>query len=188
MSVAAAAAIGLSDPAVLAEPSAVPRWHVLWTRSHCEAQVASQLVARGFHPFLPTLDTWSRRRGLRHLVHVPMFPGYLFLNDALDKDRHVEVRKTRGVVKILGDGWARPAVVPDNEVEALRKLNCARLPAVAHPYLAEGRRVRIVGGPLKDVEGILLQFKPLHGLLVLSVELLRRSVAVEVDCTLVEPA
>jgi transcription antitermination factor NusG len=162
-------------------------WHVLWTRSHCEEKVALDLEARGFHPFLPLLQIWSRRRGLRHLIQVPMFPGYLFLHDPLDKRSHVEVRKARGLVKVLGDSWERPAVVPEPEVASIRRLVGSRLPALAHPFLKEGRRVRIVEGPLMGIEGLLAEMRTGRGLLVLSVELLQRSVAVEVDCTMVEP-
>src|ERR1043166_4924537 len=77
-------------------------WHVLWTRSHCEQFVYEQLIAKAFHPFLPTIEVWSRRGGLRHRIHIPMFPGYLFLHDALDNYSDVEVRKARGLVSILG--------------------------------------------------------------------------------------
>jgi transcriptional antiterminator NusG len=163
-------------------------WHVLWTRSHYEQLVHDQLLAKGFQPYLPTLDVWSRRRGLRHRVRVPMFPGYVFLHDVLDKHRDVEVRKARGVVTVLGDRWDRRAVVPDAEMQGIEKLTQSRLPAFAHPFLANGQRVRISRGPLADVEGILLRTKPNKGLLLLSIELLQRSVAVEVDCTLVVPA
>jgi transcriptional antiterminator NusG len=163
-------------------------WHLLWTRSHCEALVRDQLTAGGFHPFVATQEIWSRRRGVRHRIRVPLFPGYVFLNDALDKEAHVSVRKARGVVSVLGDGWDHPAVVPHEEVEAIRRLVSAEIPAMSHPFLREGSRVRIVAGPLTDVEGILLKSRPDRGLVVLSVGLLQRSVAVEVDCTLVEPA
>jgi transcription termination/antitermination protein NusG len=163
-------------------------WHLLWTRSHFESSVSDQLSAAGFHPFLPTQEIWSRRRGVRHRIRVPLFPGYLFLNDALDKEAHVNVRKTRGVVNVLGDGWERPAVVSRQEVDAIRKLVEADVPAFSHPFLTEGSRVRIMAGPLANVEGILLRSRPDRGLVVLSVGLLQRSVAVEVDCTLVEPA
>jgi len=116
---------------------------------------------------------------------VPMFPGYVFLHHALDKWSDVEVRKARGLVTILGDTWECRAVVPASEIDAIRRVSAARLPATAHPYLREGQRVRIVEGPMTDVEGILVRTKPGKGLLVVSVELLRRSVAVEIDCTLV---
>jgi len=163
-------------------------WHVLWTHSHCEQLVYEQLAARPFHPFLPKIDVWSVRAGRRRLVSAPIFPGYLFLNDELDKAAHIEVRKVRGLVRILGERWDRPALVPDGEIEAIRRLADSRLPVFAHPYLREGRRARIVVGPLAGVEGILVKVHPGKGLLVLSVHILQRSVAVELDCTQVVPA
>jgi transcription antitermination factor NusG len=163
-------------------------WHVLWTHSHCEQMVYEQLAVRHFHPFLPKIGVWSVRAGRRRLLSAPMFPGYLFLNDALDKAAHIEVRKARGLVRILGERWDRPAVVPEAEIEAIRRLAVAREPAIAHPYLREGRRARIVSGPLAELEGILVRMRPKKGLLVLSVHMLQRSVAVEVECTQVVPA
>src|SRR5207302_8461831 len=116
------------------------------------------------------------------------FPGYLLLLDALDKSSAVEVRQARGLVSILGERWDQRAVVPEEEIGAIRRVVSARLPALLHPYLKEGQRVRILRGPMADLEGILVRTKPNKGLLVLSVELLQRSVAVEVDCTLAVPA
>ena len=164
------------------------QWYALWTRSHYEQLVHDQLVAWGFRPFLPTIAVWSRRDGIRRLIAVPMFSGYLFLNHAMDKASYVEIIKARGLVNILGERWDRLAVLPDAEIKAIQGAVAARLPIFPHPYLRDGQRVRITQGPLADVEGILVRAKPSKGLLVLSVELLRRSVAVEVDCTLVAAA
>src|SRR6267378_1092623 len=125
--------------------STSPTWHALWTRSHCEQLVHDQLAAKGFDLFLPTIDQWSRRGGLKHLIRTPMFPGYVFLHGAIDKPTYLEVVKARALV-------------------------------------------RITRGPMTDVEGVLVRTKPNRGLLVVSVELLRRSVAVHVDCTWVVPA
>jgi transcription termination/antitermination protein NusG len=163
-------------------------WHVLWTHSHCEQAVHDHLAARGFHPFLPKLRRWSRRAGLRHLVDAPLFPGYLFLNDCLNKDSHVEVRKTRGLASILGERWDRPATVPTEEIEAIRRLAGSGLDVLPHLYLAAGQRVRVAGGPLQGVEGHLVRHRAERGLVVVSVHLLQRSVAVEMDITNVEPA
>ncbi len=162
-------------------------WYVLWTKSQCEQQVHDQLAAQGFNPFLPMMDIWSRRNGTRRHVTVPMFPGYLLLHHQMDMDSYIEVRKARGLVKVLGDGWDRLAVVPDREIEAIQKVHYSRAPVLPHPYLKEGQRVRITAGVLAGAEGILLRINPNKGLLVLSVELLQRSVAVQVDCTQVEP-
>jgi len=165
-----------------------PQWHVLWTRSHCEQVVHDQLRAKGFQPFLPKIGQWSRRKGSRYLARVPMFPGYLFLRDALDKSRYVEVCKARGLVRILGDSWDRPASVPDAEIEGIQKILDAGLPVLAHPYLRQGQRVRVLDGPLAGAVGILQKSEPARGELILSVELLQRSVIVPVDCTRVVAA
>jgi len=158
------------------------KWYALWTKSHCEQMVCDQLAAKGFHAFLPKIEAWSRRGGTRHRIPVPMFPGYLFLHHAMELNSYIEVLKTRELVRVLGDGRDRLAVVPDAEIEAIQKVVQAQLPALPYPFLREGQRVRITEGPLAGVEGILVHTKPNKGLLVLSIELFQRSVAVEVDC------
>jgi transcription termination/antitermination protein NusG len=180
----------VEDPSVSDTPPMEhgPKWHVLWTHSHCEQLVHDQLAMKGFQAFLPKINVWSRRGGLRHLSRRPMFPGYLFVRHPIDKRAYVEVRKARGLVGFLGESWDRLAVVPDREIEAVQVLSEANLSSMPYPYLREGMRVRITRGPLADVEGILVRSKADRGLLVLSVELLQRSVAVEVECTSVVPA
>lgn len=163
------------------------RWYVLWTHSNCERLVYEQLRGQGFELLLPLIAQWVRRRGLRYLSKVPMFPGYLFLNHAIDKFSYLQVCKTRGLVRILGEQWDRLAAVPEREIDAIRKLVGTDLPALPHPYLREGQRVRVIQGPLANAEGILVSSEPEKGMLVLSVDLLRRSVGVEIDCTLVRP-
>ena len=163
-------------------------WHVLWTNSHCEQLVCDQLAARGLHPYLPKVDVWSTRAGKRRLISAPLFPGYLFLNDRLDRATHGEARKARGLVRILGDAWDRLACIPEPEIESVRRVVSSGVPALPHPYLREGQRARIASGPLAGIEGVLVQARPSKGLLVLSVNMLQRSVAVEVDCLDVVPA
>lgn len=176
------------DASASATLSASSLWYVLWSRSNCEQLVHDQLVAKGFCPFLPKVDMWSRRGGVRRLSQVPMFRSYVFLHHAMDKASYIEVCKVTGLVRILGERWDRLDVVPDREVEAIRGLALSHLPVLPYRYLREGQRVRIRRGPLADVEGILVRSKPNKGLLVVSIDMLKRSVAVEVDCTLVEPA
>jgi transcription termination/antitermination protein NusG len=170
------------------EDLSIPLWYALYTRSHCEQLVYDQLTAKGFHIFLPKIDVWSQRAGKRHRISVPMFSGYLFLRHAIDKASYIDVRKARGLVRILGERWDRLSVVPDAEIEAIQTTLNACLPVMPHPYLREGQRVRITQGPLRGVEGILVQSKPTKGLLILSVDLLQRSVAVEIDCGMVTAA
>jgi transcriptional antiterminator NusG len=165
-----------------------PVWCALYTRSHGEQLVCDQLTAKGFHLFLPRVGVWAQRAGQRRLVSVPMFPGYLFLRHVIDKASYVEVRKARGLVRILGERWDMPSVIPDAEIEAIQIILQASVPVMPHSYLREGQRVRITQGSLQGVEGIFLKAKPTKGLLVLSVDLLQRSLAVEVDCRVVTAA
>jgi len=163
-------------------------WYALYTRSHCEQLVYEQLAAKAFHVFLPKIQIWSQRAGGRHRIAVPMFPGYLFLHSLMDSANYLEVRKVRGLVRILGQGWDRLAIVPEEEIQTICAVLRSRLPIRPHPYLREGQRVRIMRGPLSGVEGIFVDGRPNKGRLVLSVELLQQSVAVEVDCSDVEKA
>ena len=171
-----------------AEVAAACPWYALYTHSHCEQLVYEQLAAKGLHLFLPTIQLWSQRAGVRHRIAVPMFPGYLFLHSLMDSANYLEVRKVRGLVRILGQGWDRLAIVPEEEIQTICAVLRSRLPIRPHPYLREGQRVRIMRGPLSGVEGIFVDGRPNKGRLVLSVELLQQSVAVEVDCSDVEKA
>lgn len=157
------------------------QWYALWTHSHCEHLVKNQLSPHGFELFLPTVGVWSRRAGVKHRIRRPLFPGYLFLRDHLSGRRYVELLKARGLVGVLGGGHGGPDHIQDSEIDAIRALVLSDLPVTPHPYLRTGQRVRIIEGPLADVEGILVDRRADKGLLVLSVHLFRRSVAVEVD-------
>jgi transcription antitermination factor NusG len=162
-------------------------WFALWTHSHFEQLVHDQLTAQGFRAFLPTMRGWSRRAGVRRLIQRPMFSGYLFVHHAVDKRSYIQIMSTRGVVRILGERWDRLTPIDDREIEVVEQLVNSDLALMPYPYLREGQRVRITDGPLADVEGLLVRSRPHRGLLVLSVNLLQRSVAVEIDCAAVVP-
>ena len=163
-------------------------WRVVWTRSNCEQLVYDQLVTKGFDLFLPTAEVWSRRGRFRVRGRVPLFRGYLFLRHAIDRTSYLEICKARGLVRLLGQCWDQLEAVPDSEIDAIQKLIRSELPIFPYPFLREGQRVRITGGPLASVEGILVRGNPKKGLVVVSIELLQRSVAVQLDCTLMEAA
>ena len=160
-------------------------WYAVWTQSHFEQSVSQQLSAKGFTAFLPEMSVWSKRGGEQRLIRVPMFPGYLFVHDEMDKRSYVEILKARGVVRVLEDGWSRLTPVPDAEIDAIQQVVHAEVPVFAHENLSQGDRVEVTEGPLCGLEGIFVQDKTTKGRLVLNVELLGRSVAVEVDCTAV---
>jgi transcription antitermination factor NusG len=157
----------------------------VWTQSHFEQSVSQQLSAKGFTAFLPEMSVWSKRGGEQRLIRVPMFPGYLFVRDEMDKRSYIEILKARGVVRILEDGWTRLTPVPDAVIDSLQQVVASDVPVMAAEHLVQGDRVEVTEGPLSGLEGLFVQDKATKGRLVLNVELLGRSVAVEVDCTAV---
>jgi transcription antitermination factor NusG len=167
---------------------ALPRWYAIWTRSHFEQIVSDQLAAKGFESFLPKATTWARRADGRRQLDMPLFPGYLFVHHRLDKFAHVEILKTRGVVRVLGHPPDQVTPVDDEQIAAIRRVVSAGLPVFPYKRPLAGDRVRIVGGPLAGVVGVFLRERLDKGLLVVSVNLLQRSIAVEIDCTNVEAA
>jgi len=163
-------------------------WYAVWTHSHCEQAVYDQLVERGFRSFLPIINVWSRRRGVKRLIPAPMFPSYLFLRHQMDKGTYLDLSRVKGVVRVLGERWDRLSPIPDDEIDAIERAASVRRRILPFPYMTEGQRARITAGPLTGVEGILVESRTKQGLLVLSVNLLQRSVAVVVDGTEVTPA
>jgi transcriptional antiterminator NusG len=162
-----------------------PAWYAVWLRSNYEQAVTRQLSAKGFQPFLPEVHTWSRRVGARHTIRTPMFPGYLFVRAALDKHRYLDLLKVHGVVRVLEDGWTRLTPVPDAEIDAIQLIAASVVFPCAH--LRGGERVRVLDGPLAGVEGVFVHDKPSKGRLVVSVDMLGRSIAVEMNASDVEP-
>jgi transcription termination/antitermination protein NusG len=132
-------------------------WCVLWTRSNCEARVHDQLLQKGYDVFLPQIQQWTLRKGGLQPSRVPMFKGYLFLHDAVDKHAYLDICKADGLVAILGARWDHLARVPNGEIAAIRRAVDSQLPTLPYPYLAEGARVRITHGTLANAEGILVK-------------------------------
>jgi transcription antitermination factor NusG len=95
--------------------------------------------------------------------------------------------KARGLVRVLGEGWDRLAAIPDREIDAIHRVVQARVAVAPHAYLTGGDRVTVIDGPLTGIDGIFVQDRQQKGRLVLSVELLGRSVAVDVDRAAVIP-
>ena len=165
----------------------IPQWFALWTHSHCEQLVHDQLAGKGFRVFLPTVQQWTWRRGVKRLVSRPMFSSYLFVHQAIDKRSYLDIVSTRGLVRILGERWDKLAAIPAQEISAIQQLAASSLASMPYPYLRGGERVRITDGPLAGLEGAYVRSRRNQGLLVLSVDLLNRSVAVEIDGAAVEP-
>ena len=154
-----------------------PRWFVVWTRSRHERAVYDQLIERGIESFLPTITRWSRWKDRRKQVEWPLFPGYCFVR--IDPHARLNVLKCSGVVAIVGFN-GEPTPVPDEELDAVRRLVESTLPYDPCPLLKAGMRVEVVHGPLKGVVGKLAR-KGGHARLVLAVDLIGRAVSVQVD-------
>src|SRR5688500_11404433 len=162
-------------------PTAREAWYAVWLRSHYEQIVTQQLSAKGFQTFLPQVRSWSRRSGSARAIRMPMFPGYVFVREALDKGRYLDLLKVPGVVRVLEDGWSRLTPVNDEEIEAIQQIASADVMAFPHAHLQRGQRVRVLDGPLAGLEGIFAHDEPSKGRLVVSVNMLGRSIAVEMN-------
>jgi transcription antitermination factor NusG len=158
-------------------------WWALYTRHQHEKVVADILTAKGFEVFLPLYESLRRWKDRSKMLSLPLFPCYVFVRGGLD--RRLQVVTTPGVHMILFTG-ERVAVIPEGEIEAIRKTVEGPFRVEPHPFLKCGERVRVTQGPLEGVEGILSRKKNLFRL-VLSVEMLAQSVAVEIDASDVEP-
>ncbi len=155
----------------------IPRWYAVHTRSRHEKRISQQLQDRSIECFLPVYESIHRWNDRKAVVSAPLFPGYLFVRTALAQC--MQVVSVQGIVNLVGIR-GRPTPIPDEEVTALRDCFARRVGMEPHPYLAAGRRVRIKNGPLAEMEGILIRRKGRFRL-VLSVNLIARSVAIEVD-------
>lgn len=159
------------------------RWYAAYTRSRHEKAVAEQLQGKGIETYLPLYRTVRYWKNGNHWVQLPLFPGYAFVRFSL-ADR-LPVLKVPGVVCLVGFN-GMPAALEDGEVEGLRQAMAAGIGAEPHPYLSEGRRVRITAGPLAGREGVLVRRQGMARV-VLSIELIQRSVLVDVASEELEP-
>ena len=141
------------------------------------------LEAKGFEVFLPLYDSTRKWKDRRKVLSLPLFPCYVFVRGAIE--RRLPVLTTPGVHMIISRG-ERVATVPDDEIEAIRRTVDGHFRVEPHPFLRCGERVRVVRGSLEGVEGVLTRKKNLYRL-VLSVEMLAQSVAVEIDAMDVVP-
>jgi transcription termination/antitermination protein NusG len=160
------------------------RWYAVHTRSNYEKRVSSALTETGIENYLPSFPEVHQWKDRKKVVEVPVFPGYLFLRSEDSSRSRLTIARTDGVVRILGLGEKIEAI-PDEQIEGLRLLLSAGAECMAHPLLREGSWVRVKRGALKNLEGLLMRVKN-QTRLVLSINLLSRSVSTEVDARDVE--
>jgi transcription antitermination factor NusG len=160
-----------------------PHWYAIYTRASHEKRVAAELDARTVDHFLPLYSSVRRWKDRRVRLNLPLFPGYVFVRIAL-QDR-LRILQVPSVVRLIGFGGL-PTALPDEEVEILRAGLADQLHAEPHLFLTVGRRVRIVSGPLLGLEGV-LQRRKNNFRCVVSLDLIHRAFAVDVDVADVQP-
>jgi transcription antitermination factor NusG len=157
-------------------------WYAVYTRHQHEKAVAHGLAGKQFDTFLPLYTSIRRWKDRSVRLSLPLFPGYVFLRG--DLERRLAILTTPGVHCLVSLG-GQPASIPATEIEAVRRAVESTFQVEPHPFLRCGDRVRVTSGALAGIEGIVVRKKN-SCRLVLSVEILEKSVAVEVGGLAVE--
>lgn len=159
-----------------------PGWYALYTRHHHEKAAAKALAAKGFLVFLPLYSAVRRWKDRTKVVKLPLFSCYVFIQAGLDCQ--LDILTTSGIYGFVCFAGA-PARIPRAEIDGIRRVVERSIKIEPHPFIKCGDRVRVKAGPLEGIDGILVRKKNFSRL-VLTVELLGKSAAVEVDVSLVE--
>jgi transcription antitermination factor NusG len=154
-----------------------PCWYALYTCPRHEKSVASQLAQRSLEFYLPVYRSIRRWNDRSRLLDMPLFPGYVFVHIPLREK--LRVLSVNGAVRFVGVGTS-PQALLDEDIEQIRQLLLAGKPMEPYPYMKTGSRVRVTRGPLEGAEGYVLRCKNACRIIV-SVHLIQRSIAVELD-------
>jgi transcription antitermination factor NusG len=158
-------------------------WYVAYTSANHEKKVAQEINRRGVETFLPLYQSVRRWSDRRVTIEKPLFPGYVFVR--LARQNRLCVLQVPGICKFVGFGGP-PVALPDDQLNILRAGVEQLLRAEPHPYLSVGRRVRVRSGPFTGLEGILRRRKNRTRLIV-SLDLIQRSMSVELEDSTVDP-
>lgn len=156
------------------------KWYALHTRSNFEQKVYDGLRGKSLEAFLPQVQVISRRRGRPKKIYVPMLPGYLFVRSCLEPHEHLNILKTVGIVRMLGFK-GRPVPANEEEIKSLMILDGTDRTVENRSYMNKGDRVMIMEGPLRGLTGFYIRHRFQKEKVVVSVELLNRSLSVEID-------
>jgi len=162
---------------------ALSQWYAVQTRSNFEKHTCVELHARGVEHYCPAFREVHQWADRKKVVERPLFPGYVFARFSDSGALRLRILQAPGAVRILGG--EKIEAIPDEEIDSIRKLLNSGRQCTAHPFLREGSWVRVRRGALKNVEGTLIRVKN-ETRLVLSIALLCKSVATEVDIADVE--
>jgi transcription elongation factor/antiterminator RfaH len=155
-------------------------WYAVQTRARNEKAIAERLQEQGLMTFLPLVTEIRRWSDRKKKVELPLFSCYVFVRlVASNNDERMRVYRTNGVFRIVSmRGELTP--IPDEQIEALRMVVTQHVLWEEHPFLKVGQRVRIRGGSLEGVEGVLLSHSG-DRTLIISVDAIQRSLAVKVE-------
>jgi transcription antitermination factor NusG len=156
------------------------RWYALHTRSRFEQKVYNGLRGKTLEAFLPKVQVMSRRKDRRKKILVPILPGYVFVQAELEPYLYWEIIKTVGVVRMVAFK-GKPVPASDQEIDSLKILNGTDRTVENRSFMQKGDRVMIMEGPLKGLVGFYLKHKDRSEKVVVSIELLQRSMAVEIE-------
>ncbi len=160
-------------------------WYAVHTRSNFEKRVAADLGLKQMEVYLPVFQAVHRWKDRNKLVETPVFSCYVFVRFPNCDPARLRILRTPGVVRILGtEGRLEP--IPEPQIEAVRRMVQEGRSCSIHPLLREGTRVRVLRGPLRDIEGFFVRAKSCCRLVV-SLPLLSQSIASEVDAADIEP-
>jgi transcription elongation factor/antiterminator RfaH len=157
----------------------VRSWYVLHTKSRFENVVNEGLLKKSMEVFLPKVKVLSRRRDRKMMISVPLFPGYLFVKTDLHPNEHVEIVKTAGAVRLVGnkDG---PISVPLETIDSLKIMVSGNNPVATGNRFKKGDRVIVVDGPFAGVNGIFVRYRG-KGRVVVNIDALGQFAAVDVS-------
>jgi transcription antitermination factor NusG len=153
-------------------------WFGLRVKSRSESRASAELSLRGFKPFLPTRPVRRRWSDRFKLLEEPLFPGYLFCR--FHPAEQLRILQAPGVLQVVGIGKT-PAPIHEAEMHAIQIVVASTVNVIPWPYLRTGQRVRVEAGPLAGIEGIVARAEDGKPRVVVSVTLLQRSIAAEVD-------
>jgi transcription termination/antitermination protein NusG len=158
----------------------VSRWYAVHTRNRFEHVVCEALAAKGIESFYPRMLVMSRRRDRHVKIQAPILPGYVFVRSGLEPEEHLNILQTSGIVRFVGfDG--SPAPADDTEIASLMILDGTDRTVQNRAYINKGDLVRIMEGPLDGLVGFYSRHKGKTGRVIVSIELLKRSISVEID-------
>ncbi|MCK5164569.1 MAG: UpxY family transcription antiterminator [Desulfobacula sp.] len=157
------------------------KWFALLTRSNFEQTVHTNIVKKKIEAFLPTTKRKSRRKDRNLMIKIPLFPGYIFVKSTVDPSDQLNILKTIGAVRLLGN-QSGPVPVPQSQVESLKILTNANMDLITgiNIRIKKGEPVMILEGPMAGIKGEFSRYKG-KGRVVIKIEVLGQYAGVEVE-------